>query len=161
MSKSKMEDVRSAAKRLGEWLETHKGHLEGADPKETAHRIATLGRAYLSVGDGKRRTGELDRVIDEVRQTTGWAKQTAITLILFFEDSENVGPPQFIADWMRARLRCEYEAAIANAEADAERTAEELKQMLIELNEEDQEEKADRREKTAAQSAAGHAPAAA
>ena len=78
MSKSKMEDVRSAAKRLGEWLETHKGHLEGADPKETAHR-----------------------------------------------------------------------------------TAEELKQMLIELNAKDQERKADRREKTAAQSTAGHPPAAA
>lgn len=156
---SKMADVRSAAERLGDWLETHKENLEEADPKETAHRIATLGRAYLSVGDGRKRTGELDRVIDEVRQTTDWARQTAITLILFFEDSENVGPPQFLADWMRARLRCEYEAAIANAEADAERTAEELKQMLIELNAKDQERKADQREKSAAQSNAGHAPA--
>ncbi|MDE0459596.1 MAG: hypothetical protein OXI15_20090 [Chromatiales bacterium] len=157
MSKSKMEGVSSAAKRLGEWLETHKGRLEGADPKETAHRVATLGRAYLGVGDGRRRTGELDRVIDEVREATGWARQTAVTLVLFFEDNENVGPPQFLADWMRARLRCEYEAAIANAEADAERTAEELKQMLIELDARDQERKADQREKTVARSTAGHA----
>ena len=161
MSKSRMEDLRSAAKRLGEWLETHKGRLEGADPKETAHRVATLGRAYLGVGDGGRRTGELDRIIDEVREATGWARQTAVTLILFFEDNENVGPPQFLADWMRARLRCEYEAAIANAEANTERTAEELKQMLIELNAKDQERRADQREKTVARSTAGHAPAAA
>ena len=161
MSKSRMEDVRSAAKSLGEWLETHKGCLEGADPKETAHRVATLGRAYLGVGDGRRRTGELDGVIDEVREATGWARQTAVTLILFFENNENVGPPQFLADWMRARLRCEYEAAIANAEADAERTAQELKQMLIELNARDQERQTDQREKTVAQSTAGHAPAAA
>ena len=114
MSKSGMEDVRSAAKRLGEWLETHKGHLEGADPKETAHRIAALGRAYLNVGDGNRRTRELDSIIAEVRQTTGWTRQTAMTLILFFEDNENVGPPQFIADWMRARLRrrpCQWPSA--------------------------------------------------
>ena len=74
---------------MGEWLETHKGRLEGADPKETAHKVATLGRqhrAYLSVGDGRRRTGEIDGVIAEVRQTTGWTRQTAVTLILFFED---------------------------------------------------------------------------
>ena len=154
-----MKGVRSAAEGLGEWLKTHRGHLGDADPKETAHRVATLGRAYLGIGDGRRRTEELDGVIHEVRRTTDWGRQTALTLILFFEDNENVGPPQFLADWMRARLRCEYEAAIANAEADAERTAEELKQMLVELDAKDQERKADQREKSAAQSTAGHAPA--